>query len=337
MSIENNPDIRRPLFLTDQDVATLANFEDAIAAIRAAYSAAEDEHRTPGRIFADSQREWMRIMPSIPASGQLFGAKSIVGSFADGLQVSYMINLFDKDTAELVALIDGNRVTGLRTASTTAVGASTILPNKPVSIGVIGSGFEARSHLQALGNVAEFSSIRVFSPTPANREAFAADFSTRDGSQAVPVSSADEAVDGADLILCAARSRDETPIIRAETVARDATVISIGSTTRGQREVPVELIDRASTIVVDTYDEVVHDSGDMLAAQAAGIHLNGKVLSLNTALNSQTSIDTSNGIRIYKSTGSGLQDIVVAEMLYNRARALGMGTELPATIVTSAK
>ena len=50
MSIENNPDIRRPLFLTDQDVATLANFEDAIAAIRAAYSAAEDEHRTPGRI-----------------------------------------------------------------------------------------------------------------------------------------------------------------------------------------------------------------------------------------------------------------------------------------------
>ena len=89
--------------------------------------------------------------------------------------------------------------------------------------------------------------------------------------------------------------------------------------------------------MVDTYDEVVHDSGDMLAAQAAGIHLNGKVLSLNTALNSQTSIDTSNGIRIYKSTGSGLQDIVVAEMLYNRARALGMGTELPATIVTSAK
>src|SRR5690625_1535313 len=132
--IDQHTYIRRLLFLTDQDVATQANFEDAIAAIRAAYSVAEDEQRTPGRIFADSQREWMRIMPSIPASGQLFGAKSIVGSFADGLQVSYMINLFDKDTAELAALIDGNRVTGLRTASTTAVGASTILPNKPVSI-----------------------------------------------------------------------------------------------------------------------------------------------------------------------------------------------------------
>src|SRR5690625_6204509 len=113
------------------------------------------------------------------------------------MQVSYMINLFDKDTAELAALIDGNRVTGLRTASTTAVGASTILPNKPVSIGVISSGFEARSHLQALGNVAEFSSIRVFSPTPANREAVVAAFSTRDGSQAGPVSSSDDAVDRA--------------------------------------------------------------------------------------------------------------------------------------------
>ena len=61
-------------------------------------------------------------MPSVPPSGQLFGAKSIAGSFADGLRVSYLISLFDKDTADLVALVDGNRVTGLRTAATTAVG-----------------------------------------------------------------------------------------------------------------------------------------------------------------------------------------------------------------------
>ena len=90
----------------------------AIEAIRAAYSAPVDDQRNPGRIFADSTREWMRVMPSVPTSGRLFGAKSINGSFADGLRVSYLISLFDKETADLVALVDGNRVTGLRTAAT---------------------------------------------------------------------------------------------------------------------------------------------------------------------------------------------------------------------------
>ena len=162
-----------PLFLTDADVASLSDWAGAIEAIRTAYKAPGDEAGTPGRIFAQTPREWLRIMPSVPPSGQLFGAKSIAGSFADGLRVSYLISLFDKDTADLVALVDGNRVTGLRTAATTAVGTSTIVPQRPLIVGVIGSGFEARSHLTAFSHLLEFADIRVFSPTPANREAFA--------------------------------------------------------------------------------------------------------------------------------------------------------------------
>src|SRR3954447_21440134 len=82
-----------PLFLTDSDVAKLSDWAEAIGAVRAAYGAADDEARTPGRIFAQSTREWLRIMPSVPGSARLFGAKSIAGSFADGLRVSYLISL----------------------------------------------------------------------------------------------------------------------------------------------------------------------------------------------------------------------------------------------------
>src|SRR6478736_1463902 len=144
-----------PLFLTDADVAGLSDWPGAIEAIRTAYKEPGDEAGTPGRIFAQTPREWLRIMPSVPPSGQLFGAKSIAGSFADGLRVSYLISLFDKDTADLVALVDGNRVTGLRTAATTALGASTIVPQRPLIVGVIGSGFEARSHLTAFSHLLE--------------------------------------------------------------------------------------------------------------------------------------------------------------------------------------
>ena len=337
MSTDADPPTRLPLFLTDDDVEALSDLPSAIAMIRAAYSATADEKRNPGRIFADSKREWMRVMPSVPATGQLFGAKSINGSFADGLRVSYLISLFDKDTAELVALVDGNRVTGLRTAATTAVGAETIVPKRPVKVAVIGSGFEAQSHTTALSLVSTFSSVNVFSPTMANREAFAKRFTASLGVPVEAVDSAEAAAVGADLILCAARSRDESPTVEAAWVGDHATVVSIGSTTPAQRELPADLIARAGVVVVDGVDEVVHGSGDMIAARAAGVDVDRLTVSLNSVLLGSAEVDLDHGIRIYKSTGSGLQDIVVAEALVNLARERGVGIQLPAGIVTTRK
>ncbi|WP_417564760.1 ornithine cyclodeaminase family protein [Microbacterium sp.] len=337
MSTEAEPPARLPLFLTDADVEALSDLPSAIAAIRAAYATPADEHRNPGRIFADSDREWMRVMPSVPASARLFGAKSINGSFADGLRVSYLISLFDKDTAELVALVDGNRVTGLRTAATTAVGAATITPERPVRLGVIGSGFEAQSHTAALALVAGIASVRVFSPTAANRTAFAARFRASLSIPVDAVDTAEAAVRDADLVLCAARSRDESPTIHADWVTDDATIISIGSTTPAQRELPTELIARAELVVADGRDEVLHGSGDMIAARTAGVEVDALTASLNSVLLGERPVDRDHGIRIYKSAGAGLQDIVVAEALVDLARRRGVGTELPISIVTTRK
>jgi ornithine cyclodeaminase/alanine dehydrogenase len=90
-------------------------------------------------------------------------------------------------------------------------------------------------------------------------------------------------------------------------------------------------------VVVDSRDEVVNDSGDMIAARVHGVDVDSIVVTLNAVLSGATEIDCAHGIRIYKSTGSGLQDIVVAEMLVDRARAEGIGTVLPVGIVTSRK
>ncbi|WP_431778952.1 ornithine cyclodeaminase family protein [Microbacterium aurantiacum] len=337
MSTKTADPTRTPLFLTDADVEQLSDLPRAIAAIRSAYQAPVDEARNPGRIFADSRREWMRVMPSVPASGRLFGAKSINGSFADGLQVSYLISLFDKDTADLVALVDGNRVTGLRTAATSAVATETLVPRRPLRVGVIGSGFEAHSHITALALVAEFAEISVFSPTPANRERFALQVGEALGIPVIPVATAEEAARGADLVLCAARSRDESPTVRAEWISADATVVSIGSTTPAQRELPAELIARADLVVADGVDEVVRGSGDLIAARAAGVDVDALTVSLNDVLRAERTVDADRGIRIYKSTGSGLQDIVVAEALVDLAQERGVGTRLPVGIVTTRK
>jgi len=325
------------LFLNDEDVAKLSNWNNAIDAIHDAYSMPEDEKRSPGRIFAQSEKEWLRIMPSIPASGRLFGYKSISGSFRENLQVSYLIVLFDKETGGLVALLDGNRVTGLRTAATTAVGVKAITTNSSLSMGIIGSGFEAQSHLEAIATQTDISSVKVFSPTPANRTGFAKKFSASLGIPTTAVDSAEEAASGVDLLLCAARSVDESPTVQADWVSRSAAVVSIGSTTPAQRELPIELIDQASVIVVDSFEEVVHGSGDLIQAQKSGIDISSKIVTLSDAVRGVVDLDSSEGIRIYKSTGTGLQDIVVAEMLVDQAISSGLGSYLPTGIVTTKK
>src|SRR5699024_5467980 len=98
---------------------------------------------------------------------------------------------------------------------------------------------------------------------------------------------------------------------------------------------PVELLERAATIVVDTFDEVVNGSGDMLAAAEAGVPVEHKTITLNAVLTEAQRVDPERGIRIYKSTGSCLQDLPFAETLVECAHRVGMGPRLPVGIATS--
>ena len=105
----------------------------------------------------------------------------------------------------------------------------------------------------------------------------------------------------------------------------------------GTARTPADLIGRAAVVVVDTYDEVVNGSGDMIAARADGVDVDSVVVTLNAVLSGATRIDPEQGIRIYKSTGSGLQDVVVAEMLLNRAGPRASAPYCPSGIVTTRK
>jgi ornithine cyclodeaminase/alanine dehydrogenase len=96
------------------------------------------------------------------------GVKVIAGAFARR-QVSYLISLFDQDTAELVALMDGNSITGYRTAATSALAADLLARAGALTVAVIGSGFEARKHVRALAAVRILHAVRVFSPRAESR------------------------------------------------------------------------------------------------------------------------------------------------------------------------
>ena len=330
------------LFLTEADIVSLADWGLAVDALRASYSSPSTPALAPRRTTARTAGAWLRSLTAVSPSEGLMGGKVIAASARSGsMRASYLISLFDDTTVELVALLDGNFVTGLRTAATSALASDCLAPRRPLRVGVLGSGFEARKHLAALLHVREVAECRVFSPREESRRAFAEHFAEGSGLVVSPADTPQDAVHGADLVICAARAHGERPTLMAEWLAPGATVVSIGSTMPEQREVDTSVIDLATLIVADVVDEVVEETGDFITARAEGQRFGDggtRVWSLEDVVRGTDAPSRSdNGITLYKSVGSGQQDVAVAAALYARALERGVGTPLPVSIAPVAK
>jgi ornithine cyclodeaminase/alanine dehydrogenase len=336
---------RVTLLLSDADIRAVLGWRPAVAALRAAYATAGDsaanhgaanhgaaghgaaghEARYPGRSIARGDGSWLRVLPGVPGDGGLMGAKIIAAAPGAG-RVSYLIALFDQATTQLVALLDGNTVTGYRTAATSALAADLLTVPGPLTVSVLGSGFEAGKHLRAIAAIRDITAARVYSPRAASRERFARDLADL-GVPVAPAPSAQEAVAGAALVICAARSHDESPVLLGRWLAPGVTVVSVGSTVPEQREVDVATIARADVIIADVVEEVLSDTGDLIAARAAGTDLAGRVASLAGLVSGTCAGRADAGqIVLYKSVGSAVQDLAVAAMCVRAAADGGLGT-----------
>jgi alanine dehydrogenase len=337
MSTSGNVSETTTKFINDDRVAQLADWPSVIAALEAAYSEPVSEAMVPPRTMARGDGFWMRTLSAISPSGDYFGLK-IIAAGPRAKRASYLIPLWDQRTMDLAALIDGNRITGYRTAGTAVVAANWLAKPGPLHVAVIGSGFEARGLLSALLASREVSFVSVYSPTQAKREAFADDFRKSHGIEIGAAGSALAAVANVDLILCAARSHDETPTLEWQWVMPGTTIVSVGSTLPEQRELDTGIIERAALIVADMPDEVLHETGDALAAIKAGVDVAGKLVSLSDVGTGKVQARKSpDDILIYKSVGSALQDVVIAEMILARALAAKSYFEMPESIHTIIK
>lgn len=322
------------VFISDADVAALHDWPTAVAALSQAYASPVTPAMVPPRVMARGQGFWLRGLCAVSPSGETMGCKLIAAS-PRIKRASYLISLFDQNTMELAALVDGNRITDIRTAATSAVAVDALAVRRPLKVGVLGSSTLARNTLLALASVRELSSVRVFSPTPASRERFAEEFKAALGIDVAAVELPEIAVRGADVVLCAARSRDESPVLLGRWLEPGTVVVSVGSTLPEQREVDVDTLARAALIVADMVEEVVHDTGDAIAAVQAGVDVAGKTVSLHAVKAGQHAGRCGEAdIVLYKSVGSALQDVVTAEMLLHQARLTRRCAPMAQRIVT---
>lgn len=322
------------LFINDDNVAELATWPSAIEALSEAYKQPISAAMVPPRTMARGEGFWLRSLCAVSPSKEYMGCKLIAAS-PKNKKASYLISLFDQETMRLAALIDGNRITDIRTAASSAVAVNALAAADKLDIAVLGSSALARSHLHALNATGRIAKVRVYSPTAANREKLAQEFAELYGLDIQAVSSPEEAVKHANVVVCASRSRDGGPVFDAAWLEPGMTIVSVSSTLPEQRELDVATMQAAHLIVADMPEEVLHETGDSLVAIEAGCDVAAKTVSLSDVMTGQVQVrQKPEDIVIYKSVGSALQDIVTAEMLLRNAKTADLYQEMPQSIVT---
>ncbi len=195
------------------------------------------------------------------------------------------------------------------------------------SLAIVGTGVQARSHLEALVEVRTLSDIRVWSPRPASRERFVAEMAGHAGGRLRAMDTAEAAVRDADIVVLVTSSA--TPVIDNAWVRPGAHVISVGACRPDQREMDPALVARAR-LYVDSRAAALVESGDIVMSMADGLfdeqHIVGELgdVVLGRARGRQADTD----VTVFKSLGMAVEDVVAADLVLRRATEQGAGTEL---------
>lgn len=276
-------------------------------------------------------KAYFGLMPAFIPQPASLGAK-IVTVFADNhlkQLPSHLATIFllDPDTGALLALMDGRYITEARTAAVSAVSARTLAKSDAGTLAIIGSGVQARSHLEAYAQVKTLRDVRIWSPKQASREQFVTDMHGHVSAPLRATATAEEAVRGADLIVLVTSS--PTPVIEDAWVSPGAHVVCVGACRPDQREMPPALVARAR-LYVDSRAAALVESGDVVQGITDGLfgpdHIRGELGEAVLGRVPGRASDTD--ITIFKSLGMAVEDVVAADLVYRRAIEAGTGTEL---------
>ena len=311
------------LLLTHDDVRCAVTMDDAIAAMEAGFKEeGEGETLLPQRTNVKLSKGWLRVGPVAMEGSGWMGFKAM--NLVPGHGVRYQVHLYKIATGELVAIMDAQHLTTLRTGATSAVATRRLARPRKALTALLGSGPEARAQLEAMVAAGYVSKARVFSPTQANREKLASEFREK-GVDIDAAPSARAACDGASLILAAVKSSE--PVLNAAWLQAGAHVNSVGTARRDQRELDIDTFRVASPIAVDTRKGVFEEAGDAVAAADAVAENN--VHELKDIVAGKAPGRTSDDqITLFKSVGTGIQDIALASVIYQKALDAGLGTDL---------
>jgi ornithine cyclodeaminase/alanine dehydrogenase-like protein (mu-crystallin family) len=299
-------------FFTEDDVLRLLSMPEAIEALRAAFL----DYRN-GKAFNQPRRRLFlptgAVLHSMAGAwGAYLGTKIYTTHPRHAANFTFL--LYDAATAKPLAQFEANHLGQLRTGAASGLAANLLAPEGEVSVAVIGSGFQARTQLQAVAAVRRVKQARVWSRHADKRTSFAAAMVRDLSLDVIPAQSAADATRGAALVITATWSKD--PVIAASDIEPGALVIAVGSNNPERRELPSDLVQNAR-IVVDDIDACRLEAGDLLL----GLHDAAwqQIVELKNLLANKAKAGHEDRLTIFKSVGLGLEDVAAAAVVYEKS------------------
>jgi alanine dehydrogenase len=314
------------LFLRESDVKQLANMGMAIEAVEEAFrlQGEKQTENTPRR-RCRLERGLLHVMSaSLPTKG-LAGLKSY--STVDK-KTRFHVLLYSGDDGRLLAVIEADLLGQLRTGAATGVATKYMARANASSVGILGTGGQARTQLQAVCAVRPVSSIVAYGRDRERCETFCLEMSEELRIRVEPASGPEQAVREQDIVITATSAKE--PVFRGEWLAQGAHINAIGSNHMNRQEIDVETVRRSACVVVDSSEQSMLESGDLACAVEAGVFYweDARELGL-VVIGEFPGREDAGEITLFKSLGIALEDVALAGRIYQAAVNAGVGERLP--------
>ncbi len=269
------------------------------------------------------------MMPAYAGDTKVMGIKVVSvfqGNHSKGLSSHQgAVLLFETDTGQMYAVIDGDRVTAIRTAAASAVATKLLARKDAEELAILGSGEQATRHLEAMLLVRNIKNVKVWSRNHKHALHFAKLGSSEYEVTIEAIDDVGKAVLNADIICTTTAAKE--PVLRSEWVRKGAHINAIGACTPGARELDSALVAR-SKLFVDSRESLLNESGDFLFPMKEGLfgeeHLQGELGEF--LLGDKPARETEEDITLFKSLGLAVEDLAACHYIYEEASKKNVGT-----------
>jgi len=316
------------VFLTSEEVAGLASPAEYVEAVREGYrQRGEGAPARPRSKLTNADPPGMLTDYSavLPETGAMGGYMYAAGFGEE--DAWFMTPLFDAESGEPLALLDGASMNPFKTGAAGAVGTDALAREDARTLAVIGAGSQARGQLRAAATVRDLDSVWVYSPTKESREAFAGEMNERIDPSVAAVASSAAAVEEADIVITATTASE--PVFDGDLLAEGTHVTAMGQYHPDKRELDATAIERAK-YVPDLRERVEQDAGSFIAALEEGTisedHVHAELGEV--VAGEAPGRETEEEITVFDSGGTGIETVAAAHMLYEKAKAEDLGSEI---------
>jgi alanine dehydrogenase len=315
------------LLLSEADVKNILTMPMALEAVEDSFRRLAD-----GSAQVDSRRRlhipgksYLHYMAAADARGGYLGLKMYT-SAREGLR--FLVPLFEAQSGDLVALIEADYLGQMRTGAASGVATRLMARADSSTVGIIGTGLQARTQLIAIAAVRKIESVGAFSRTAEHRERFAKDMTEQLGVPVTAVASAEEAVRDAAIVVTSTNSTG--PVLEGRWLKSGMHINAIGANFPQKHELDGEAVRRCDIIAVDSREQSKIEAGDLIQMYGDDERRWDSVNELAEIVAGKIPGRADpNQITLFKSNGIATEDVVVAGLIYKRARERGIGREIP--------